>query len=140
MKKFEFLGFATADVCFKAYGKTLEEAFANAALAMFEVMLETENVKQRIVKKIDIKGEDLESLMFDWLNELLFYVDAESLAFSRFDVHIDKNQMRLSAKVSGDPIDQAKHRTKTDVKACTYHGMEIKQINGIWTIQVILDV
>lgn len=140
MKKFEFLGFATADVCFKSYGRTLGEAFGNAALAMFDVMLETENVKPRIVKKIDVKGEDLESLMFEWLNELLFYVDAESLAFSRFDVHIDENQMRLSAKVSGEPIDQAKHKTKTDVKACTYHGMEIKQINGMWVVQVILDV
>ncbi len=140
MKKFEFLEFATADVCFKAYGRTLEETFANAALAMFELMLETENVEPRIVKKIDLKGEDLESLMFEWLNELLFYVDAESLAFSRFDVLIDENRMRISAKVSGENIDQAKHMIKTDVKACTYHDMEIKQINGIWTARVILDV
>ncbi|NYT00367.1 MAG: archease [Methanocellales archaeon] len=140
MKKFEFLEFATADVCFKAYGKTLEDVFANAALAMFDVMLETDNVKPIIVKNIDVKGEDLESLMFEWLNELLFYVDSGSLGFSRFDVHIDENQMKLSAKVSGEPIDQARHRTKTDIKACTYHGMEIKQINGIWAAQVILDV
>ena len=140
MKKFEFLEFATADVCFKAYGRTLEETFANAALAMFDVMLEPENVRPRIVKKINLKGEDLESLMFEWLNELLFYVDAENLAFSRFEVHIDKNRMTLSAKVSGECIDQARHMIKIDVKACTYHSMEIKQINGIWAAQVILDV
>ena len=140
MKKFEFLEFATADVCFKAYGKTLEEAFANAALAMFEIMLETRNVEQKIVKEIEVKGEDLKSLMFEWLNGLLFYVDAESLAFSRFEVRIDEDQMKLSAKVSGEPIDQAKHRTKIDVKACTYHGMEIKQSDGMWTAQVLIDV
>ena len=140
MKKFEFLEFATADVCFKAYGKTLEEAFANAALAMFEIMLETRNVEQKIVKEIEIKGEDLKSLMFEWLNGLLFYVDAESLAFSRFEVRIDEDQMKLSAKVSGEPIDQAKHRTKIDVKACTYHSMEIKQSDGGWTAQVLIDV
>lgn len=140
MKKFEFLEFATADICFKAYGRTLEEAFANAALAMFESMLETDNVEPRIVKDIEVKGEDLKSLMFEWLNELLFYVDAEGLAFSKFDVQIDEKQMKLNAKVSGESIDQAKHRTKIDVKACTYHGMEIKQSDGMWTAQVIIDV
>ncbi|MDI6640534.1 MAG: archease [Methanocellales archaeon] len=140
MKKFEFLGFATADVCFKAYGRTLEEAFANAALAMFEIMLETRNVEQKIVKEIEIKGEDLKSLMFEWLNGLLFYVDAESLAFSRFDVRIDEDQMKLSAKISGEPIDQAKHKPKIDIKACTYHSMEIKQSDGKWTAQVLIDV
>ncbi len=140
MKKFEFLGFATADICFKAYGKTLEEVFANAALAMFEVIIETENVESIVVKEIKVQGEDLKSLMFEWLNELLFYVDAEGLAFSKFDVRIDENQMRLSAKVSGEPIDQAKHVIKTDVKACTYHSMEIKQMDETWIAQVILDI
>ncbi|UZE91812.1 MAG: archease [Methanosarcinales archaeon] len=140
MKKFEFLDFATADVCFRAYGETQDELFANAALAMFEVMLETKNVAPKVTKEIEVKGEDLKSLMFDWLNELLFYVDSEGLAFSKFDVKVDEKQMKLHAKIFGEPIDAEKHKPKIDVKACTYHNMEIKKRDGKWMAQVILDV
>jgi len=140
MKKFEFLDFATADVCFRAYGATLDELFANAALAMFEVMVETKSVVPKITKEIKVKGEDLKSLMFDWLNELLFYVDSEGLVFSQFDVSIDEKQMKLRAKISGEPIDTEKHKPKIDVKACTYHDMVIEKRDGKWMAQVILDV
>jgi len=140
MKKFEFLDFATADVCFRAYGATLDELFANAALAMFEVMVETKNVEPKIVREIEVKGEDLKSLMFDWLNELLFYVDSEGLVFSKFDVSIDETQMELRAKISGEPIDAEKHKPKIDVKACTYHDMKVEKHAGKWMAQVILDV
>lgn len=140
MKKFEFLDFATADVCFRAYGATLDEVFVNAALAMFEVMVETKNVAPKVTKEIEIKGEDLKSLMFDWLNELLFYVDSEGLVFSEFNVKVDEKQMKLSAKVLGEQIDSQRHTIKTEVKACTYHDMEVKKRDGKWMAQVILDV
>jgi len=140
MKKFEFLDFATADVCFRAYGATLDEVFANAALAMFEVMVETKNVAPKVTKEIEVKGEDLKSLMFDWLNELLFYVDSEGLVFSEFDVKVNEKQMTLSAKVSGEQINPQKHTIKTEVKACTYHDMKVEKCDGKWMAQVILDV
>ncbi|ATZ60717.2 MAG: archease [Methanosarcinales archaeon Met12] len=140
MKKFEFLDFATADVCFRAYGATLDEVFANAALAMFETMVETKGVVPKITKDVEVNGEDLVSLMFNWLNELLFYVDAEGLVFSRFNVKVDERRMTLSAKATGEQIDFQRHETKTDVKACTYHDMTIEKRNGKWVAQVILDV
>lgn len=140
MKKFEFLGFATADVCFRAYGATLDEVFANAALAMFETMVETKDVAPRVTKDVEVMGEDLTSLMFNWLNELLFYVDVDGLMFSEFDAKVDEKRMTLSAKASGEQIDFQKHETKTDVKACTYHDMKIEKRDGKWMAQVILDV
>ncbi len=140
MKKFEFLDFATADVCFRAYGATLDELFANAALAMFEVMVETKNVEPKIVREIEVKGEDLQSLMFCWLNELLFYVDSEGLVFAKFDVKVDETQMELRAKIFGEPIDAEKHKPKIDVKACTYHKMGVEKHAGKWMAQVIVDV
>lgn len=138
MKKFEFLDFATADVVFKAYGKDLNELFSNAALAMFEVMINTKQVKEKIIKEIELKTDDLESLMFSWLNELLFYVDAESLAFSRFDVSIEGYQ--LKAKCYGEKINTEKHETRTEIKATTYHKMKIKKEGDMWIAQIIVDV
>lgn len=140
MKKYEFLEFATADACFIAYGKSLDDVFANAALAMFEVMTDTKTVKPKIKKEIKVGGEDLKSLMFNWLNELIFYVDTQSMLFSKFDVKINKEKNILKAKVFGEKINPKKHEIREDVKACTYHRMEIKQVDGIWQAQLIVDI
>lgn len=140
MKQFEFLEFATADVVFKAYGKNLTELFKNAALALFEIMVNTKKVEPKIRKKISVKGDDIKSLMFKWLNELIFYVDAQGLAFSKFDVKIDEKKMTLDAEVWGERINPEKHEIREDAKACTYHKMEIKKKKGGWEAQIIIDI
>lgn len=140
MKRFEFVDITTADTAFVAYGKDLNELFANAALAMFEVMVNTKHIKQKVEKTVKIKGNDLQSLIFNWLNELLIYVDAENLAFSKFDVKVDEKNMKLEAKCWGEKIDTKKHETRTAVKSATYHKLEIKKIKNRWETQVILDI
>ena len=139
MKKFEFLDITTADVCFVAYGKDLNELFSNAALAMFETMINPNQIKPQSKKNLEVKGNDMKSLMFDWLNELLFYFGAENLAFSKFEVEIDKKTFSLKAVCSGEKIDPERHEIRTEVKATTYHKMEIEK-NDIWKARVILDV
>jgi len=139
MKRFRFVDITTADVAFEAYGKDLNELFANSALAMFDVMINTKQVKPKIKKEVKIKGNDLQSLLFNWLNELLVYVDSENLAFSGFDVRIDEKKLRLEAVCKGEKIDPKKHETRTVVKAATMHRMEIKK-NKQWSAQVILDI
>jgi len=140
MKKFEFLEDATADVSFLAYGKTLDELFTNAALAMFEVMIDTSTVKPETQREITVSSPDLEGLMFSWLNELLFFVDAENMAFSEFSVRVEKNrEYVLKAVCKGEKIDPEKHELRTVVKSATYHGMEITQ-NGLWKAKVIVDI
>jgi len=139
MKKFEFLDITTADAAFEAYGKDLNELFSNSALAMFEVMINTEKVGPKIEKEVKVDGNDLESLMFNWLNELLVFYGAENLAFSKFEVEIDEKNLKLEAKCYGEEIDPEKHEAKTEVKACTYHKMEIKK-NEFWKARVILDI
>ncbi len=114
MEKFKFFEFATADVCFEAYGKTLNELFENAALALFEIIINIKQIKHKTKKEIRIKANDLKSLMIKWLNELLFYVDSESIAFSKFSVHIEKNFL-LEAKAFGEKI-SGKHETKQMLK------------------------
>jgi SHS2 domain-containing protein len=139
MKKFEFVDITTADTAFVAYGKDLNELFENAALAMFEVMINTEQIKPKVERKIKVTGNDLQSLMFNWLNNLLLFVDSENLAFSYFKVKIDEKNFTLNAVCKGEKINPKKHETRTAVKACTYHQMKIEK-NKIWKSRVILDI
>lgn len=137
--KFEFIDITTADVAFKAYGKDLGELFANAALAMFEVMIKTEDLEERVSRKVEVQGNDLESLMFNWLNELLFYADAENLAFRSFEVEVDGENFLLKAVCRGEEIDREKHETRTVVKSATYHKMQVRK-DQRWWAQVIVDI
>ncbi len=139
MKKFEFLDITTADACFRAYGKNLNELFANSALAMFEIMINTKQIGLVVEKSVEAKAKDLQGLLFEWLNELLVFYGAENLAFSKFEVKIDEKNLELKAKVWGEKINPEKHETKAEVKAATYHRMEIKK-NKEWKAQVIIDI
>jgi SHS2 domain-containing protein len=140
MKKFEFVDITTADTAFIAYGKDLNELFANAALAMFEVMINTKQIKPKVSRKMKVDGIDIKSLMFNWLNELLVFVDSENIAFSQFDVKVNEKKLKLEAVCKGEEMDRKRHETRTHVKACTYHLMEIKKVKNIWQTQVILDI
>jgi len=140
MKKFEFLDITTADTAFAAYGKDLNELFENAALAMFEIMVNTKKIKPELRKIVEFKTEDLKSLLFEWLNELIFYFGSENMAFSKFDVEVDKKNFKLRAICCGEIIDPQKHEIRTEVKAATYHKMEIKRLNGRWQARVIVDI
>lgn len=140
MKKFEILEDVTADIGFIIYGKNLNELFENAAIAMFEVMIDLNNIECKIERKVEINAIDLESLMYKWLNELLYFVDFENLAFSKFEVNVDEKNLKLEAKCKGEKIDRNKHKIGTLVKACTYHQLKIWKENEIWKAKVILDI
>lgn len=139
MKKFEFLDIATADVCFKAYGRTLEELFENIARAINEIIIKgsIEPVEER---EIEIKATDLKSLVFEWINELLFFIDTESLFFSKFELHINEKNFTLKGKCFGEKFNEEKHEIVGEVKAPTYHKMKIEKKENLWIAQVIVDV
>ena len=140
MKKFEFFD-VTADVGFRSYGKTLEEAFENAALAMFEVMTDTAKIELLTHKEIMIESEDPMALLYDWLDELIFLHDSENLIFNSFKIEITQikhDTYHLAGKVWGETFNPDKHESREDVKAVTYHLMGIKEENG-FMVRVILD-
>ena len=138
-KRFEFIDLSTADIAFIAYGATVEELFENAALATFGVMLDTSKIRTEVEKELTLDGAYLDELMVDWLNELIFLFDAERVIFSRFSVKVKKdNGYRIECKASGEKI--KKHRFKAYVKAATYHMLEVKNLDGGWRAQVVLDV
>jgi len=151
MEKFRFFEH-TADVEFEAYGKTLEEAFENAALAMFGVITKPEKVEPKTKKELAIESEDLKSLLYDFLEKFLIFHDSENLVFSKcrvFEIkrikQIKKEKLKeetyaLKAEAEGEEFASEKHESRTAVKAVTYHSMQVGKKNGIFFVHVILDV
>jgi SHS2 domain-containing protein len=132
----------TADIKFQAFGSSLEEAFSNSALAMKEAMCK-EKIKGMIRKKIKVKGKDNGSLLYNFLEELLFLLDTENFIISRVEkIKINKND--INAEIIGD--NARNYEFDLDVKAVTYNSMFVKKLNQgsatpiKWVVQVVLDV
>ncbi len=133
----------TADVGIRGYGETLEEAFENVAVALFDVMVDVRKVESKECREVEAEGEDLMALLYNFLEELLILHDTEGVVFSDFEVRIEKTPdgYRLKAKVYGEPLDLKKHEPKEEVKAITYHDMKIEQLpDGRWMAQLVPDI
>jgi SHS2 domain-containing protein len=133
--KYEFIEH-TADIGIKAYGETVDESFANAALGMFNVMTDVSKVEPVGEFDVKVESDNLEDLLVDWLGELLFLHETQDVLLSEFDVKIDG--LSLDAKVRGETLDREKHELKDDVKAITYHMLEVNQGEGY--LKVLLDI
>ena len=120
-----------------AYGKDLPEAFANAAYGMFSIIAELDGVKEVESRRVEINEDDAESLLFEWLNSLLYWFDVETLLFKRFDI-IEFGEERLVAQCFGERYDSSRHRLKTGVKSATYYLLEVDREKN--RVQVIFDV
>lgn len=123
MKSYEYFD-VTADIGFKAYGESLNEAFENAGLAMFNVITDTCDVEPTDEISFEITSEDEVSLLYDYLEEILFYHEIDFMLFSEFHVEID-DSLHLKATIKGDKIDWDKHERKTEIKAITFHKMKV---------------
>jgi SHS2 domain-containing protein len=140
--KFEFLEH-TADVYIAAHGVTMEEAFGNAALAMFEVMTDTEKINPAHKETVEVEAEDEYALLYSWLEALLVKFEVEGMMFSKFEVapiKDAKDVFKLKATVWGEKYDPQKHPQKTGVKAVTYHQMEFVKERDKITLMFILDI
>jgi len=136
MKRFELIEH-TADMGLKAYGKSLTEAFANAAYGMFSIIAGLDRVKEAEMRRVEVSADDAESLLFEWLNSLLYYFDVEGLIFKRFDIK-EFGGKRLVADCFGEKYDPARHQVKLGVKSATYHMLEVDRATN--QVQVIFDV
>ncbi len=136
-KDFEILDH-TADVGVIAYGTDLNQAFANAARALFSLITELDDVEEVLYRDIELTASDEESLLVGWLNELIYRFDAEGILFKRFDI-IQLNDTRLKARSYGEKVDSSKHKLKTGVKAATYHMLKVDKTDG-YRVQVLLDI
>ncbi|AEF95749.1 archease [Methanotorris igneus] len=132
----------TADMGIIAEGKTLEEAFSNAAKGLFNLMVDIEKVEKKEKRTIEVSADNLCDLLCDFLTELLILHDSEFLVFSEFDVKIDKEEetYHLKCTAYGEEFDKEKHEPKEEVKAITYHKMEVKQEGDKWVVKFIVDL
>lgn len=139
VKSFEFIEDLTSDTMFKAYGKTLEELFSSAALALFSVICQVDKIKHEEIKDIEVRGKDLRDLMFNWLQELIVTVDMDNLFFSKFEIlKIKKDGTYLKARCYGEPMTPEKGETV--VKAVTYYKFEFKKTQKGYSARVSLDI
>lgn len=134
----------TADVQVKIWAPTLEEAFSQTALSLMATITPNlEKVSPIIEKKIKVKAEDKEALLFDFLSEFLYIFDVEELVFSKIEVlYIKKvnNDYELVSILKGEKFNKDKHDTGTIIKAVTYHLMAIKEKKNKVQISIVFDI
>ena len=141
-EKFEFLEH-TADVYIRARGKTMEEAYENAALAMFEVMTDTDKIAQMQEETLEVEAEDQYALLYSWLEALLVKFETENMIYSKFQVTNWKEtdeSFKFKAKIWGEKFDPKKHPQRVGVKAVTYHRMVIIRERDQVLLEFILDI
>jgi len=142
---------ATADIAFEAKAKTLEELFAAAALATTNVMVrDLQQIDRKESREIKVEAKEIDLLLFNFLQEIIFYKDAEQLLFNEYDIKIDEScaelqaerdiTFKLIAQARGERLDIEKHDLIVDVKAVTLHQFEIKKMGNEWKATVILDI
>ncbi|CUU09985.1 SHS2 domain-containing protein [Candidatus Kryptobacter tengchongensis] len=129
---------AIADVAVEVWADTIDELFKDSGLAVSEVMVDTETVEPLIEKEVSLSSDSVEMLLFDFLSEIVYFKDAHSLLFSKFDVKII--DLNLVAKLFGEEINREKHALRIDVKAVTLYKFSVRNENGIWRAEFVLDI
>lgn len=128
-----------ADIGVRGRGTTLAEAFANAAIALTAVITEPSKVEAKTPVRIQCKAPDVELLLVDWLNALIFEMATRKMLFSRFEVEIRNG--RLEATAYGEPVCKARHRPAVEVKGATLTGLAVRRLSdNAYTAECIVDV
>lgn len=134
---------ATADVAFKAEGSTIEEVFTAACEATLNTMIENlSSIERKIAKSIRLESDTLDMLLFDLLQELIYYKDAEQLFLKVTSLFVAKKDAGYSliAEMHGEKIDPQKHNLIVDVKAVTLYSFKVERTPTHWQATVVLDV
>ena len=129
----------TADVGFEAFGSTREEVFANAGRALFDLIVDLDTVKACGEVALLLQGPDPESVLVNWLSELLYLHDAEGWLFRDFEIESLRDNS-LSARAHGEKFQPSRHRVKMQVKAITYHQLALEKTPRGWRAQVYVDI
>jgi SHS2 domain-containing protein len=140
--KFEFLEH-TADVFVRAHGRSMEEAYENAALAMFETMTDSDKIAQTQQGTVEVEAEDQYALLYSWLEALLVKFETEDMLYSKFQLiewEETVDSFKIKAKIWGERFDPGKHPQKVAVKAVTYHRMVIIRETDRVILEFILDI
>ena len=140
-KNFKYFD-TTADIGIDVTSENLEEAFKNSALATLNLITDIEKIQTKISKEINIISEDEYGLLYDWITELLILLDSENFIASQYDITIKKenDEYTLKGNIIGDIYDTSVYNYKTEVKAITYHEMNIEKNENDIKIKFIVDL
>lgn len=139
----------TADVGVEIYGKTMEELFQNAGYALFNTIVDASTIQPVVTRTLSVTGPDIETLLINWLRELLYQFSVEQEVYNEFGVQnvFYKEQQdascaptKLEVTISGEKLDLERHKFNTEIKAVTYHQFAVAHEDGRWQARVIFDV
>jgi SHS2 domain-containing protein len=129
----------TADLGLRIRADGLNDLFADAARGLFSVMVANLDGAQAVAEaRVELKADDLEQLLHDWLAELLYTFSGRRIILTEFSVQIDA--LKLTAVVRGEPIDPSRHQLDAEVKAITWHGLKVERFGNGWLAEVIVDI
>ena len=139
--RFRYLDHVT-DAIIEAYGSSLDEAFENSAMGLVNTMIDLEQITPDQEYEIVAKGYDVKSLLYDWLEKVMLGLLIDNMALSDFKVKISENNGNYFLKgiAKGEVLDLKKHHYKMEIKAVTYHEMEIKQTEDLITTRFLLNL
>ncbi|MFL6352916.1 MAG: archease [Bryobacteraceae bacterium] len=128
-----------ADIGIRAHGASIEELFANCAQALVYIILEPTAIQSAQQVSITVDGGDYESLLVNWLNEVLYYVDGKRIALWTFDIS-ELSDAHIECIAAGEARDAQRHPPKLVVKAVTYHQLKVQRTGNGWIAEVYVDV
>lgn len=139
---YAFVEGATSDLAFEAWGRDLPEVFAAAAEAVLAATVEhPERVVTRLSRPVALEEPDLELLLLQFLNELVYLRDAKGMLMRAEELRVDPGPpARLQGRVAGERIEAHQGQLATDVKAATAHGLSVRREPVGWRVRVTLDV
>jgi SHS2 domain-containing protein len=131
----------TADLGLRIFGNDLPDLFRTAGEGLFGVIVANlADVQDVSSDRVALTADTTEDLLFQWLNELIFISETKHRLYHRFDVTIDVSGCRLEARIGGEPIDRSRHVLDHEVKAATRHGLSLREEQGGWVAEVIVDI
>ncbi|MBI2191698.1 MAG: archease [Planctomycetes bacterium] len=129
----------TADIGVVVQSSSLTGLFENAAYALFDLQVNLDGVDGVELRQIDVEADDLEQALVAWLQRLLVILDLENLVFSRFEV-AEACAHGVRGRAWGEKLDVRRHELRGQIKAVTYHELEVKKTEKGWRAQIVFDV
>lgn len=131
----------TADVGMRVRADSLDVLFATAARAVFAyVVANLDDVRPELTETVELAADSIESLLRDWLNELVYRSETQHRVYCRFDVRVNAEPPQLAASITGALFDADRHVADHEVKAVTHHGLKVERDGDAWLAEVILDI
>jgi len=131
---------ALADIAFEAESGSPAGLFETCALAITDIMVDPKTLRATTERRLSLKSENLDRLLYDFMTELIVIKDVDSLLFGGYSVQVSPDGTSMTAVAKGEPIDRERHHLRNDVKAVTMHLFGVKHQGKTWKTTVVLDI